>query len=55
MLPEEEEAIKEKARKAGLSVDACMRNVGMGYRIQGAINAELVGRFAKIKADAAVC
>lgn len=33
VLPDEEEAIKEKARQAGLSVAAYLRNVGMGYRI----------------------
>jgi hypothetical protein len=51
VLPEEEEAIKENARQAGLSVAAYLRNVGMGYRIQGVIDAELVGQLAKINAD----
>ncbi|WP_028230472.1 conjugal transfer transcriptional regulator TraJ [Paraburkholderia mimosarum] len=51
VLPDEEEAIKEKARQAGLSVAAYLRNVGMGYRIQGVIDAELVRELAKINGD----
>ncbi|AMV41193.1 conjugal transfer transcriptional regulator TraJ [Paraburkholderia caribensis] len=51
VLPEEEEAIKTKARQAGLSVAAYLRNVGMGYQIKGVIDAELVGELAKINAD----
>jgi hypothetical protein len=51
VLPDEEEAIKEKARQAGLSVAAYLRNVGMGYRIEGVIDAELVRELAKINGD----
>ncbi|MFM0216245.1 conjugal transfer transcriptional regulator TraJ [Paraburkholderia caledonica] len=51
VLPDEEEAIKEMARQAGLSVAAYLRNVGMGYKIQGVIDAELVCELAKINAD----
>lgn len=51
VLPDEEKAIKEKARQAGFSVAAYLRNVGLGYRIQGVINAELVRELAKINGD----
>jgi hypothetical protein len=51
VLREEEEAIKEKVRQAGLSVAAYLRNVGMCYIIQGVIDAELVGQLAQINAD----
>lgn len=51
VLPDEEEAIKEKARQAGLSVAAYLRNVGMGYEIEGVIDAELVRQLAKINGD----
>lgn len=51
VLPDEEEAIKENARQAGLSVAAYLRNVGVGYKIQGVIDAELVCELAKINAD----
>ena len=51
VLPDEEAAIKEKARQAGLSVAAYLRNVGIGYRIEGVIDAELVRELAKINGD----
>jgi hypothetical protein len=51
VLPEEEAAIKEKAQQAGLSVAAYLRNVGMGYTIQGVVDQEMVRKLAKINAD----
>jgi hypothetical protein len=51
VLPDEEEAIKKKARQAGLSVAAYLRNVGTGYRIESVIDAELVCELAKINGD----
>ena len=51
VLPEEEEVIKERARQVGLSVAAYLRNVGMGYKVQSIIDAELVLQLAKINAD----
>ncbi|NIF90019.1 conjugal transfer transcriptional regulator TraJ [Burkholderia sp. Cy-637] len=51
VLAEEEAAIKEKAEQAGLSVAAYLRNVGMGYTIQGVIDARLVRELAKINSD----
>ncbi|MDR8093138.1 conjugal transfer transcriptional regulator TraJ [Burkholderia gladioli] len=50
-LPEEKAQIEANARDAGLSVSSYLRNVGMGYKIQGVIDAELVGRLAKINGD----
>jgi hypothetical protein len=49
--PEEKAQIEENARAAGLSVSRYLRNVGVGYKIQGVIDAELVGRLAKINGD----
>ncbi|MFM0518428.1 conjugal transfer transcriptional regulator TraJ [Caballeronia jiangsuensis] len=50
-LPEEKASIEENARKAGMSVSMYLRNVGMGYRIKGVIDAELVLKLAKINGD----
>lgn len=51
VLPEEEEAIKAKAKHASLSVAAYLRNVRMGYTMHGVIDAELVRQLAKINGD----
>ncbi|SAK40600.1 conjugal transfer relaxosome component TraJ [Caballeronia fortuita] len=50
-LPEEKASIEENARKAGMSVSMYLRNVGIGYRIKGVIDAELVLKLAKINGD----
>lgn len=50
-LPEEKASIEENASKAGMSVSMYLRNVGMGYRIKGVIDAELVLKLAKINGD----
>ncbi|SAL42175.1 conjugal transfer relaxosome component TraJ [Caballeronia arvi] len=50
-LPEEKASIEENARKAGMSLSMYLRNVGMGYRIKGVIDAELVLKLAKINGD----
>jgi hypothetical protein len=50
-LPEEKARIKANARDAGMSVSQYLRNVGMGYRIEGVIDAELVLQLAKINGD----
>ena len=50
-LPEEKASIEKNARKAGMSVSMYLRNVGMGYRIKGVIDAELVLKLAKINGD----
>jgi hypothetical protein len=50
-LPEEKAWIEANARDAGLSVSKYLRNVGMGYKIEGVIDAELVRQLAKINGD----
>ncbi|MDR5803491.1 conjugal transfer transcriptional regulator TraJ [Caballeronia sp. LZ001] len=50
-LPNKKANIEENARKAGMSVSMYLRNVGMGYRIKGVIDAELVLKLAKINGD----
>jgi len=50
-LPEEKTQIEANARAAGLSVSSYLRNVGMSYKIQGVIDAELVRQLAKVNAD----
>ncbi|MEQ0770905.1 conjugal transfer transcriptional regulator TraJ [Paraburkholderia tropica] len=50
-LPEEKAQIEANARDAGLSVSRYLRNVGMGYKIKGVIDAELVRELAKINGD----
>jgi hypothetical protein len=51
VLPDEERAIKENADRAGLSVAAYLRNVGLGYQIRGTIDQDLILQLAKINAD----
>jgi hypothetical protein len=50
-LPEEKAQIEANARDAGLSVSRYLRNVGMGYKIKGVIDAQLVLQLAKINGD----
>jgi hypothetical protein len=50
-LPEEKAQIEANARDAGLSVSRYLRNVGMGYKIKGVIDATLVRDLAKINGD----
>ena len=49
--PEEKTQIEANARAAGLSVSRYLRSVGIGYKIQGVIDAELVRQLAKINGD----
>ena len=49
--PEEKAQIEANARAAGMSVSRYLRNVGLGYTIQGVIDAELVRQLAKINGD----
>lgn len=50
-LPEEKAQIEANARDAGLSVSRYLRSVGMGYKITGVIDAQLVLQLAKINGD----
>ena len=50
-LPEERNLIASKARAAGLSIAAYLRNVGMGYQIRGIIDNAEVEKLAKINGD----
>jgi hypothetical protein len=50
-LPEEKAQIEANARDAGLSVSRYLRSVGMGYKIKGVIDAQLVLQLAKINGD----
>lgn len=51
VLPDEEIEIKSNAARAGLSIAAYLRRIGMGYPIQSAIDKEHVLQLAKINAD----
>ena len=48
---EEKTQIEANARAAGMSVSRYLRNVGMGYKIEGVIDATLVLQLAKINGD----
>ncbi|WP_414133040.1 plasmid mobilization protein [Burkholderia territorii] len=50
-LPDEKARIEANARNASLSVSCYLRDVRMGYKIQGVIDAELVRLLAKINGD----
>ncbi|WP_374702168.1 MULTISPECIES: plasmid mobilization protein [Burkholderia] len=50
-LQEEKAQIEANARDAGLSVSRYLRNVGMGCKIEGVIDANLVLQLAKINGD----
>ncbi len=51
VLPEEEEIIKINAERAGLSIAAYLRAVGIGYEIRGIVDNNEVDRLAKISGD----
>jgi hypothetical protein len=51
VLPEEMEAIKLNAKNAGLSVAAYLRNVGIGYKITGVVDANEVEKLLKVNGD----
>lgn len=51
VLPEEEIAIKEQAKTAGLSISAYLRNLALGYEIRSMLDLENIHRLAKINAD----
>lgn len=47
----EQDVIEENARRAGMSVARYLREVGMGYQIQGVVDFEQVKELAKINGD----
>lgn len=51
VLPEEEVLIKENAERAGLTIAAYLRNVGIGYEIRGIVDNNEVEKLAKINGD----
>lgn len=51
VLPEEKVAIAEKAKAAGLSQSAYLRNVGLGTPVTGVADQEAVLALVKINAD----
>ena len=51
VLPEEKAAIAEKAKSAGLSQSAYLRNVGMGTPVTGVADQQAVLEIVKITAD----
>lgn len=51
VLPDEKEAITQKAKAAGLSASAYLRNVGMGTPVTGVADQEAVLELVKINAD----
>lgn len=51
VLPEEKEAIEERAKAARLSAGGYLRAVGLGYEVQSLIDCEQVASLAKVNAD----
>ena len=51
VLPAEEAQIKRLAAAAGLPVAAYLRNVGLGYRLQGILDHRRVEELARINGD----
>ena len=51
VLPEEKAAIEEQARKAGMSVSAYLRNVGLNYEPTSVVDYDAVLDLIKINAD----
>lgn len=51
VLPDEEAAIRSNAAKAGLSVAAYLRNVGLGYEIRGILDYARIADLAKVNDD----
>jgi hypothetical protein len=51
VFPEEEEIIKQLASSVGLSVSAYLRNVGLGYQVQGILDNKRVEELARINGD----
>ena len=49
--PEEKAQIEANARDAGMSVSMFLRRVGMGYKVKGVIDQNMVLALAKINAD----
>jgi hypothetical protein len=49
--PDEEELIKRKARAAGTSIAAYLRNVGLGYEVRGILDNRRVEELARINGD----
>lgn len=51
VTPEEDRAIREKARQVGLPVAVFLRNVAVGYEVQSVLDAGCVKELARINAD----
>lgn len=51
VLPDEELEIKRMAAAAGLSVATYLRNVGLGYQVQGILDNKRVEELARINGD----
>ena len=51
VFPTEEQAIKDQAATAGLSIAAYLRAVGMGYEIKGIVDHQQVEKLARINGD----
>lgn len=51
VLPEERKIIEENAARAGLTVAAFLRQVGMGYEIRGIVDVQQVQELVRINAD----
>lgn len=49
--PDEEEIIKENAKKAGLSTAVYLRRLALGYEIQSIIDKKYILELSKINAD----
>ena len=51
VLPDEEITIKSQAARAGLSIAAYLRRVGLGYEIQSTVDKDYIIQLSKINAD----
>lgn len=51
VLPDEEQAIKANAAKAGLKIAEYLRRVALGYEIYGVIDQQHIIELSKINAD----
>lgn len=51
VTPDEDRAVREKARQVGLPVAVFLRNVAVGYEVQSVLDAGYVKELARINAD----
>ncbi len=50
-LPDEKRALELAAKSAGMSISTYLRNVGLGYQVQGILDNKRVEELARINGD----